>query len=107
MPLSLYGNARRLAIALELMRALTGNRPISLNSVYRTRAWNTHIGGARFSQHMSATAADLNVNAQSRPRLLAAAKQIDVIKGIGVYPWGGLHVDVRRGARVFWSDWGR
>lgn len=106
-PRSLYGNARRLAIALELIRALTGNTPISLNSVYRTKAWNDHIGGARFSKHMYALAADLNVTAKSRPRFIIAAKKIDMIKGIGIYPWGGLHVDVRRGPRVFWNDWNR
>lgn len=106
-PRSLYGNARRLAIALELMRALTGNSPISLNSVYRTKAWNDHIGGARFSKHMSAVAADINVTSRNRHRFIIAAKKIDMIRGIGIYPWGGLHVDVRRGPRVFWSDWKR
>lgn len=104
-PRHLESNARQLAISLELVRALMGGTPISLNSVFRTWAWNKHVGGATFSKHMRAIAADINVTSASRRRFLIAAKKVRRIRGIGIYPWGGLHLDIRGGVRVFWSSW--
>lgn len=105
-PHRLRGNAARLARGLEMMRALLGH-PLSLLSVYRTPEHNAHVGGARYSQHMQATAADLVVPSGDQRRFVAAAKQVPSFNGIGIYPAGGVHVDVRSGPRVTWDNWGR
>lgn len=106
-PASLRGNAVRLARGLEMLRHLLGDRSLSLLSVYRTKTHNDDIGGAQFSQHVKATAADIDVPSGQQARVVAAAKQVPQFKGIGIYPSGGVHVDVRAGRRVFWNDWGR
>lgn len=106
-PDHLRGNAKRLAQGLEMLRALLGNEPLGLLSVYRTDEHNRHVHGASMSQHKSATAADLAVKAGDQARVVAAAKQVPAFKGIGIYPAGGVHVDVRPGNRVFWNDWNR
>lgn len=105
-PANLEANAVRLANALEKVRAIMGE-PISLLSVYRTPAHNKFVGGASQSKHMQAIAADIVIrNAAHRARLIAAAKRVPEIKGVGIYPNGGLHLDVRRSALlVTWSSW--
>lgn len=47
-----------LAPGLEAVRALLGNRPIRVNSGYRSEAVNRHVGGARASHHLKGYAAD-------------------------------------------------
>lgn len=70
--------------------------PVTINSGYRTFAYNKKIGGATYSQHCYGTAADINVKG-IKPK--AVAQYIETLMpnygGIGIYPTF-VHVDIRK-----------
>lgn len=51
----------RIAQAMEEIRVIYDNRPITVNSWYRPRAINAAVGGARQSRHLQGDAVDFNV----------------------------------------------
>jgi hypothetical protein len=57
-PAKYYGNLQQLINQLQIIREQVG-RPILINSAYRSLAHNTKIGGAKNSQHLTASAADI------------------------------------------------
>jgi hypothetical protein len=109
-PKELEGNAHRLALALEHVRRNLGNVPLDLLSVYRTPEHNKAVHGAKGSKHVTAEAADLDVasimkHGLTHDQILHAVESVPDIHGVGIYPSGAIHADVRSGGRVFWSDW--
>jgi len=101
-PLEVQPNIRALCTSvLEPIRKRWG-QPLIITSGYRSEAWNTRVGGAKQSRHMTGEAADV------RPIKLARVQDLrllveDMIRdgdlpdlgGIGVYR-GWIHVDIRR-----------
>lgn len=53
-------NLARLAGALEVVRALGGDKPLVIHSGYRSPALNAKVGGAKNSYHMKGLAADFD-----------------------------------------------
>jgi uncharacterized protein YcbK (DUF882 family) len=103
-PESLEANVRLLADQLQALRDFI-DIPITLNSAYRTEAYNASIGGSPKSQHKLAKAADL-VTIKYTPNELAEIIK-DLIKegkmmqgGVGVYP-SFVHYDCR-GTEARW-----
>ena len=80
---------------LEKIRAHWPGSTITINSAYRNAAYNRRVGGAKASQHIQGTAADIKVSAGSATPLAVArfAESIGV-GGIGVYNTF-THVDNR------------
>jgi len=78
-------------------------KPVTINSAYRTAAWNAKQGGAPKSQHLSGTAADITIPGVS-PLTVAQYTEFlqPVTGGIGVYP-SFVHVDVRN-TRTRWDS---
>lgn len=91
----------RLLDALEEMRAKVGG-PLVVFSGYRSAKHNTDVGGAKNSQHTYGKAADIRAEPHGVDRLIAAARSIDEIRGIGRYG-SFVHVDVRSGPRREWG----
>ena len=94
----------KLLTCLELLRILL-NRPIVCNSVYRSPYHNAKLGGAIFSQHLLASAADLSTNGQDRQIMLNLAQEVG-FTGFGYYHTF-LHVDLgrpREWGKEKWSD---
>lgn len=58
-PPDLLANLRRLCVALEKVRAITG-LPLKLGSCYRSPALNKAVGGSPKSYHMRGLAADFD-----------------------------------------------
>ncbi|MDX6632756.1 MAG: hypothetical protein QOG26_761, partial [Solirubrobacterales bacterium] len=84
-----------------------GDVSLPILSPYRTPAYNRQIHGASQSRHMQADATDFAkalVDKLGRSRFMAAANRIFANGGVGVYPWGAVHVD-SRGWRARWSSW--
>jgi len=54
-------NLARLATFLEFVRTLLGDKPIMINSAYRSRAVNDAVGSSEKSQHRVGCAADFRV----------------------------------------------
>ena len=57
-PAEVLDNMKRLAAGLEEVRAALGNKPMRINSGYRSPKLNRAVGGARLSAHMAGYAAD-------------------------------------------------
>ena len=92
---------------LELVRALCGNRVVTITSGYRTPEYNRKVGGVKNSQHIEGRAADIRVAGLSArivaQKILGAvsAKELGV-KGIGSYA-SFTHVDIRPAKRLaYW-----
>ena len=94
--------AQELIDALETLRAMAGC-PLIVTSGYRCTAHNRAIGGARDSQHIKGTAADVKATSKTPLELFVLAAQIPDIKGLGLYrSW--VHIDVRNTPkRAIWQ----
>ena len=89
-----HGMDGELIQLLEAIREKTG--PITVVSGYRCPAHNKAVGGARSSQHMLGTAADIQILGFTPRQVASVAQQLMPVKGgIGIYPTF-THVDVRR-----------
>jgi uncharacterized protein YcbK (DUF882 family) len=109
---SLYlPNLERLAgKVLQPMRDVWG--PLIIISGWRSPAWNTRIGGAAASTHLTAEGADIRC---VRPRDLGelvdliekriAAGALPELGGVGLYP-GWVHLDIRKAADGHLRRWG-
>jgi len=101
----LLANCQELAENLQVLREHLG-KPIRVISGYRPPAYNTKIGGAKRSQHLSAKAADIKVSGMAPAEVHAVV--IKLIKagkmrqgGVGKYSTF-VHYDTR-GTAARWS----
>lgn len=98
-------NLKELTKNLQILRDHLGV-PVSVTgSGYRTKSHNKRVGGARRSQHLTASAADINAEGFT-PRELA--HQIELLINGGFMKQGGLgiyssfvHYDIR-GNKARW-----
>lgn len=88
-------------IAPELVEVLQKirthfNKAVTINSAFRTAARNAAVGGAKYSQHLYGTAADIVVSGIA-PKQVAeyVEKLMPNTGGIGIYSTF-THIDVRR-----------
>lgn len=96
-PEALEANVRLLATQLQVLRDHIGV-PITLNSAYRTEAYNAKIGGSPKSQHKLAKAGDLVTQKYTPKQLAAIIKKLIkegkmVQGGVGIYP-SFVHYDI-------------
>lgn len=96
-PRELWSNVMPLVRILDDLRTRLG-KPITLHSVYRSKAYNTAVGGAPSSQHMLFKAADFSVEGLGKPADWAATLRAMRVPGrpitVGIYDTF-VHVDVR------------
>ena len=82
------------------------NKPVVINSGYRTATYNKSIGGAAFSQHVKGTAADITIKGITPLEIAEYAEELMPYSGgIGLYK-NFTHVDVRA-KRSRWENYGR
>lgn len=81
---------------LEQLRSLVG-RPLVVVSGYRCAVHNRAVGGARKSQHLAGTAADLEFGYATVTQARVAG-----FVGVGMKNRWATHVDMRAGARAGW-----
>lgn len=98
-------NAKEVADNLQVLRDYL-EVPVSITgSGYRTAKHNKKVGGAKFSQHLTASGADINAKGYE-PKQLAEVIELLILKGkmkqggIGIYP-NFVHYDVR-GTKARW-----
>lgn len=98
-------NVLKLAENLQVLRFAVGEPVLISGSGYRTAAWNKKKGGAKESQHLTASGADIAVRGLTPKQVAARIEQL--IKngqmaqgGIGIYP-GFVHYDIR-GVKARW-----
>ena len=105
-PKELRANTIRLAWLLEKLRHDLGDVAMSIDSGYRTVAYNAQVGGAQDSRHTHADAADFfseqvdrwvkEGTARNRAEVLKIADRIFANGGLGNENSGTLHVDARQ-----------
>jgi uncharacterized protein YcbK (DUF882 family) len=105
-PEKYISNVNKLAYNLQVLRDEL-KKPIHINSGYRHPAYNKRIGGAKFSQHLTASASDIVVR-DITPKKLARTI-LKLIKqgkmnegGVGLYN-GFVHYDIR-GKKARWDN---
>ena len=87
-------------ISAELVEILQKIRdhfgmPVTINSGYRTPAYNKRVDGAAYSQHLYGAAADISIKGVS-PKTVAAYAETLLPKSGGIGIYGSFtHVDVR------------
>ncbi len=85
-PEEFYSNVQELMNNLEVIREHFGTFAIKINSGYRTPAYNKSVGGAKKSQHLTASAADFRMNIT--PRIVQDA--VEQLQKEGKIKEGGL-----------------
>ena len=71
-------------------------RKAVLSSGYRSAFHNASVGGADNSYHMKCMAADIFIPGVPKGRLIAYARKVDRVGGLGCYPGRTfIHIDVR------------
>lgn len=105
-PEKYISNVNKLAYNLQVLRDEL-KKPIHINSGYRHPAYNKRIRGAKFSQHLTASASDITVR-DITPKKLARTI-LKLIKqgkmnegGVGLYN-GFVHYDIR-GTKARWDN---
>ncbi len=77
-------------------------RKIVLSSGYRDGGHNEAAGGREHSYHMKCMAADFFIPGVSKEQLIAYAKSLDLVGGLGCYPGQNfIHMDVRERPRGY------
>lgn len=98
-------NLQKLANNLQILRNELGVPVMVTGSGYRTQSHNKAVGGAKNSQHLTASAADINAQGLTPKQLydkiesLIASKKI-IQGGLGLYK-GFVHYDIR-GTKARW-----
>jgi len=98
-------NVQEVANNLQALRDYLGVSVTVTGSGYRTSKHNKKVGGAKLSQHLTASGADINAEGYE-PKQLAEAIELLILKGkikqggIGVYP-NFVHYDIR-GTKARW-----
>ncbi|TXS37967.1 D-Ala-D-Ala carboxypeptidase family metallohydrolase [Streptomyces sp. OR43] len=87
---------------LEALRHALGDRPITVNSGFRSTSCNSAVGGASNSRHLYGDAADLGGIAFCTLAQQARNHGFNGILGPG-YPDHNDHVHVNQGPSHFWS----
>lgn len=106
MPKDVYYNIQKLANQLQFVRDYL-NRPIKINSGYRSLNHNKAIGGAPNSQHVLGKAADIVIKGLD-PKLVYEILEDLISKGeilqggLGLYK-NFVHYDIR-GTRSRWKN---
>ena len=87
---------------LEIIRERLGNRPITVNSGYRTESYNEKTGGVKYSKHKYGMAADISVKGLTSASVYEKINAMfpDTL-GLGLYD-SFVHVDTRR-KRARWD----
>ncbi len=102
-------NIRRLMYKLEAVRKKAGNSPITINSGFRSVAYNSSIGGASNSMHVYGTAADIVVSGHTTLQVYRIAETCG-FSGLEAYTHSWQHCDSRMeypyGSQFWWWESG-
>jgi GH25 family lysozyme M1 (1,4-beta-N-acetylmuramidase) len=103
-PSSLRAGAQRHAFNLERLRHELGDKGLPILSWYRTKAWNSAVGGVLDSRHLQADGTDFTTQTAASfgvSRFDAACEKVFSKGGFGRYSSGSRHGD-SRGSRARW-----
>ncbi|MER7838144.1 D-Ala-D-Ala carboxypeptidase family metallohydrolase [Streptomyces sp. NPDC096040] len=87
-------NVRRLMYKLEALRKKAGNSAVTINSGFRSVAYNASVGGASNSMHCYGVAADIVVSGHTTYQVYKIAETCG-FSGLEAYTHSWQHVDSR------------
>ena len=106
-PEEFMNNCQEVADNLQVLRDYIGESVNVTGSGYRTKSHNEDVGGAKYSQHLTCSGADISVRSYTPKKL--ARTIIKLIKqgkmkqgGVGLYN-GFVHYDIR-GTKARWDN---
>ena len=104
-PSKYLDNVKKLANNLQVLRDEL-NAPITINSAYRHTKYNKKIGGAKYSQHLTASASDITIKGftpeEVAETILELIKEGEISEGgVGLYN-SFVHLDIR-GTSARWN----
>jgi uncharacterized protein YcbK (DUF882 family) len=105
MPKDVLDNVKLQVQNLQILRDFL-NKPIKINSAYRCPYWNSKVGGASKSQHLTGNATDIVIQDYTpyeSANLIESLIRIEAIEegGVGRYDTF-THYD-RRGTKTRWN----
>ena len=105
MPINIYHNMVKVANQLQTLRNFL-NKPIHINSAYRSEEYNASIGGVSNSQHIMGRAADIVIKGMTPIEVSEVIEDLikkgDMLQGaIGIYS-SFVHYDIR-GTKARWD----
>ena len=92
-PEEYFETIKYIANQLQIVRDII-NKPIHINSAYRTKEWNKSVGGATSSKHLEAKAVDIMVKGMATTDLAIYFAKLTEFNGYGIAK-GFLHIDLR------------
>lgn len=99
-PEKYLSNVFKIAKQLEIIREYQG-KPIIINSAYRTREYNTKVGGAFASQHLTASAVDIVIKGYSPQYVFTVIRSLMksgvILGGCVILYKNFVHYDIRGG----------
>ena len=100
----LYRPSTRLILALEKLRRMAGNSPVTITSGTRCVRYNEAVGGVKYSKHLTGEAADVVVRGLHPEEVAILVEEITPFRngGVGIYETF-VHLDVRRDGRARWT----
>lgn len=106
MPDHVKANIKKLVPNLEKIREASGNRPMRINSGYRSPAQNTAVGGVKNSYHMQGMAADFTIQGMTPQQVQQLVGSLidsgKIVQG-GLGSYGTFtHYDIR-GTKSRWN----
>ena len=106
MPLDVFENVQVHAYNLQTIRDFC-NATVTINSAYRSPSYNSKIGGAKYSQHLTGNATDITVKGYTPDQvadIIEGLIRIDAIEEGGVGRYNTFtHYD-RRGNKTRWDN---
>lgn len=103
------GTVFKLAHTFDNIRKLIGNKPLIINSGYRSLSYNTTVGGSPGSQHLLGRALDIQSNVMSSVILYDIIFRNSIalgVRGLGLYHTF-VHFDIRdKPELVTWQGYG-
>jgi len=99
MHIDVYGNVVKLAGQLQILRDYL-DRPITINSAYRSPKHNAKVGGSKTSQHLLGKAADITVKGLTPQEVFIVIEDL-IDRGLMLQGALGLydtfvHYDIRK-----------
>lgn len=101
MPASVLANIKLVAVNLQVLRNHVG-APITINSAYRCKSYNSVVGGSKTSQHILGKASDIVIKGMSPDEVYDTVQELrrnPLLKGVAFQGLGRYntftHVDLR------------
>lgn len=83
----------KILLKAEEIRAVLGDKPLTIQSGYRCNKWNEQVGGKVWSRHIEGLALDIKFDFYELDEVYDKVTKLLPFSGLGLYNWG-IHIDM-------------